>query len=244
MATVSPLASFRAGMFSWRTRRTREVRNCVSTPTNGVLSSPASGPESSARHRHLALSGHRPVLAAGAPSLASTGGGRRICQYKPGARLGAASLQARDAPLFLVRGHQAAITRVSLVCPFLQFAMQIAITLCRSSAKLASGARLPFGPVKRVAEEEKGPNGMPELGSPSVRRRRLAAELRRLREERNLTGEDVAESLGWSASKLSRIELARTGIKATDLSDLLGADGVSADHRTEVLGLVQRARTR
>jgi len=62
---------------------------------------------------------------------------------------------------------------------------------------------------------------MPELGSPSVRRRRLAAELRRLREERNLTGEDVAESLGWSASKLSRIELARTGIKAADLSRLL-----------------------
>ncbi|MDR2988441.1 MAG: helix-turn-helix transcriptional regulator [Nocardiopsaceae bacterium] len=85
---------------------------------------------------------------------------------------------------------------------------------------------------------------MPELGSPSVRRRRLAAELRRLREERNLTGEDVAESLGWSASKLSRIELARTGIKAADLSRLLAAYGVSADHRTELLGLVERSRTR
>jgi transcriptional regulator with XRE-family HTH domain len=85
---------------------------------------------------------------------------------------------------------------------------------------------------------------MPELGSPSVRRRRLAAELRRLREERNLTGEDVAESLGWSASKLSRIELARTGIKAADLSRLLGAYGVSADHRTELLGLVERSRSR
>jgi hypothetical protein len=68
------------------------------------------------------------------------------------------------------------------------------------------------------AETEPEPR---ELASPAVRRRRLAAELRRLREEADLTGEDVAKSLGWSASKLSRIELARTGIKPDDLSDLL-----------------------
>jgi transcriptional regulator with XRE-family HTH domain len=85
---------------------------------------------------------------------------------------------------------------------------------------------------------------MPELGSPSVRRRRLAAELRRLREEADLTGEDVAESLGWSASKLSRIELARTGIKAADLSDLLTRYGVPEDHRAELLRLVQKPRSR
>jgi transcriptional regulator with XRE-family HTH domain len=82
---------------------------------------------------------------------------------------------------------------------------------------------------------------MPELGSPSVRRRRLAAELRRLREERNLTGEDVAESLGWSASKLSRIELSRTGIKATDLNLLLTTYGVPEEHRTELLGLIEKS---
>jgi transcriptional regulator with XRE-family HTH domain len=85
---------------------------------------------------------------------------------------------------------------------------------------------------------------MPELGSPSVRRRRLAAELRRLREEADLTGEDVAESLGWSASKLSRIELARTGIKPGDLSSLLTRYGVPEDHRAELLRLVQKPRSR
>jgi transcriptional regulator with XRE-family HTH domain len=85
---------------------------------------------------------------------------------------------------------------------------------------------------------------MPELGSPSVSRRRLAAELRRLREERNLTGEDVAESLGWSASKLSRIELARTGIKAADLASLLTKYGLPEDHRAELLRLVAQPRTR
>src|SRR5258708_28264866 len=104
---------------------------------------------------------------------------------------------------------------------------------------LVSAARLlPIGTVTHVAAEEKGPSGMPELGSPSVSRRRLAAELRRLREKRNLTGEDVAESLGWSASKLSRIELARMGIKAADLASLLTKYGLPAGHRGELLKLV------
>ncbi len=85
---------------------------------------------------------------------------------------------------------------------------------------------------------------MPELGSPSVRRRQLAAELRRLREERNLTGEDVAEHLGWSASKLSRIELSRTGIKAPDLNRLLTTYGVPERQRTELLRLVESSRRR
>jgi transcriptional regulator with XRE-family HTH domain len=85
---------------------------------------------------------------------------------------------------------------------------------------------------------------MPELGSPSVRRRRLAAELRRLREERNLTGEDVADSLGWSASKLSRIELARTGIKSADLNRLLTTYGVPEEHRTELQRLIEKSRSR
>jgi transcriptional regulator with XRE-family HTH domain len=103
---------------------------------------------------------------------------------------------------------------------------------------------LPIDLVTHEVAEEKGPNGMPEPGSPSVRRRWLAAELRRLREEADLTGEDVAESLGWSASKLSRIELARTGIKPADLSDLLTRYGVPEDHRTELLRLVQKGRSR
>jgi transcriptional regulator with XRE-family HTH domain len=85
---------------------------------------------------------------------------------------------------------------------------------------------------------------MPELASPSVRRRRLAAELRRLREERNLTGEDVATALGWSASKLSRIELARIGIKAADLTRLLDEYGVPDEHKEQLLRLIERRRSR
>jgi transcriptional regulator with XRE-family HTH domain len=95
-----------------------------------------------------------------------------------------------------------------------------------------------------VAAEEKGPIGMSELGSPSVSRRRLAAELRRLREEHSLTGEDVAENLGWSASKLSRIETARIGIKAADLARLLDEYDVAAEHKAELLRLVGKPRSR
>jgi transcriptional regulator with XRE-family HTH domain len=82
----------------------------------------------------------------------------------------------------------------------------------------------------------------PEYGSPTVRRRRLAAELRRLRERASLTGEDVADQLGWSASKVSRIELYRTGIKTADLSRLLQLYGVSATHQAELLALAREPR--
>ncbi len=85
---------------------------------------------------------------------------------------------------------------------------------------------------------------MPELGSPLVRRRRLAAELRRLREERSLHGDAVAKSLGWSSSKLSRIETARIGIKAADLTKLLEKYEVAGDFQTELLALAARVSNR
>jgi transcriptional regulator with XRE-family HTH domain len=83
---------------------------------------------------------------------------------------------------------------------------------------------------------------MPEYGSPTVRRRRLASELRRLRERAALTGEEAAETLGWSASKISRIELYRTGIKTTDLGMLLELYGVAETHRGELLALAREPR--
>jgi transcriptional regulator with XRE-family HTH domain len=57
--------------------------------------------------------------------------------------------------------------------------------------------------------------------SPSTRERRLARELRDLRVAGPLHGKDVAARLGWSASKVSRIENGRIGISADDLDRLL-----------------------
>src|SRR5205823_2809490 len=65
---------------------------------------------------------------------------------------------------------------------------------------------------------------MPAPTSPTVRRRRLAAELRRLRDLLDLTLEEVAERLNWSASKLSRIETAKSGAKIIDVRGLRRTD--------------------
>jgi transcriptional regulator with XRE-family HTH domain len=82
---------------------------------------------------------------------------------------------------------------------------------------------------------------LPDPGSPTVRGRRLAAELRRLRERTGLTGDEVAERLGWSASKISRIELHRTKVKPADLRDLLDLYQVGEPRRSELLALAREA---
>lgn len=82
---------------------------------------------------------------------------------------------------------------------------------------------------------------MPEHGSPSLRRRRLATELRRLRELTGLTCERVADHLGWSASKLSRIETSKIGIKEEDVRRLLDQYRVSEPHRKELLALARES---
>jgi transcriptional regulator with XRE-family HTH domain len=82
---------------------------------------------------------------------------------------------------------------------------------------------------------------VPDYGSPTVRRRRLAAELRRLREHSGLTGDDVASHLGWSASKISRYELARTGLKPAEVGKLLDLYGVRASRKEQLLALAREA---
>lgn len=64
---------------------------------------------------------------------------------------------------------------------------------------------------------------MAPRSSPTARRRRLAAALRRLRETRKLSCAEVGREVGWSESKVSRIETGRTGIRADDLDRLLHA---------------------
>lgn len=81
---------------------------------------------------------------------------------------------------------------------------------------------------------------MPEPASPTVRRRRLAAELRRLRGD--LTGEFVAEHMGWSASKVSRIENAHTAPRTSELRKLLSLYGVEGPYADELLALAMEAK--
>lgn len=82
---------------------------------------------------------------------------------------------------------------------------------------------------------------MADHGSPLVARRRLGAELRRLREQANLTGDYVAKRLKWSPSKISRYELARTGLKPAEVAKLLDLYKPDAATRAELLELASRA---
>lgn len=74
--------------------------------------------------------------------------------------------------------------------------------------------------------------------APSVRGRQLAAELRRLRDAATLTGEEAASRLGWSASKISRIENGQTPPSVADLRRVLDLYEVSGTQRgrLELLG--------
>lgn len=82
---------------------------------------------------------------------------------------------------------------------------------------------------------------MPEPTSPTVRRRRLAAELRRLRERAGLTGDEVAEGVGWSASKVSRIETAQTAPRESDIRKLLALYDIGGRDADELLALAKEA---
>ena len=79
---------------------------------------------------------------------------------------------------------------------------------------------------------------------PSVRARQLAAELRRLRDETGLTGEEAGGRLGWSGAKVSRIETARITVTPADVTRLLDLYGVSGQRRDRLGELGRRAGER
>jgi transcriptional regulator with XRE-family HTH domain len=76
----------------------------------------------------------------------------------------------------------------------------------------------------------------------TVRRRRLAFELRRLREATNLTCEEVAGQLECSASKISRIETGRVLASPRDVRDMAEIYGVPGDQRDSLVQLARDAR--
>src|SRR5580693_9208052 len=76
---------------------------------------------------------------------------------------------------------------------------------------------------------------------PVVQSALLRGELVRLRKERELTQEKVAEDLEWSPSKLIRVEGGRSGITKTDLDALLTRYGVEVEADREKLQEINRA---
>jgi len=83
---------------------------------------------------------------------------------------------------------------------------------------------------------------MVSVHSPTVRRRRLALELRRLREAARLTCEEVADHLECSASKISRVETGRVSVSPRDVRDMLDLYGVPTAQRESLVQLARDSR--
>lgn len=85
---------------------------------------------------------------------------------------------------------------------------------------------------------------MPPTYSPTVRLRRLARELRKMREESGLTPEAAAAQLGWSRSKVSRVETGRTMASRADVAAVCDLYGAGSDVRAGLLQLAKEVRQR
>ena len=87
---------------------------------------------------------------------------------------------------------------------------------------------------------------MPIRPSPTVRRRRLRYELRRLREQRGLTIEQVSEASGGDLkpSTISRWETGDRSVRPTDLRLLLDIYDIGGEQRELLLTLAREARER
>lgn len=68
-----------------------------------------------------------------------------------------------------------------------------------------------------AAESETRSSSVPSNGSPTVRRRRLGAQLRDLRRKSDVSVETVADAFDVTPSTIYRMELGRVGVKSRDI---------------------------
>jgi transcriptional regulator with XRE-family HTH domain len=80
--------------------------------------------------------------------------------------------------------------------------------------------------------------------TPTIGGRQLARELRDLREQRGLTGEQAAVMIGWEQSKISRMENAKMRITSGEVMELCEAYGIDGDERARLIHHARNARQR
>ena len=78
----------------------------------------------------------------------------------------------------------------------------------------------------------------------TVGSRRLVIELKRFREQAGLTGEQVAEQMGWSVAKVYRIEGDKVRVLPRDAQRLLTLYGIGGDQAEAVMQLARLARAK
>ena len=95
-------------------------------------------------------------------------------------------------------------------------------------------------------EQQTAPAPLADLegGGPTAARLRLGAQLRQLRQAAGLTRQDAAAAIRSSASKITRLELGRTGIKPRDLADLLDMYGADPAGQASMMALARIGNNR
>lgn len=78
--------------------------------------------------------------------------------------------------------------------------------------------------------------------TPTIGGRQLARELRHLREQAGMTGEEAAKALSWEQSKISRTENAKMRVTAGEVMELCEAYSVGDEKRTQLVQLARSAR--
>ena len=84
--------------------------------------------------------------------------------------------------------------------------------------------------------------------TPTLQRLALGAELRRIREARGMTIEEVAHDLlerlgpGFSTAKISRMETAKRGLNQRDVRDLCEYYGLAPEQRDRLVAMAKAAR--
>lgn len=81
-------------------------------------------------------------------------------------------------------------------------------------------------------------------GSPTARRRRLAIELKKLREDSKLTCAQVGEALDWSGSKVNRMETGQGRVQPSDVDALCRHYGTDDELRLLLMSLAKDSKTR
>lgn len=82
------------------------------------------------------------------------------------------------------------------------------------------------------------------MSSPTVRRLQLGRELRRLREQAQVTREEAAEELECNLSKISKIETGRMSLAPAEVKNLLRLYRVPDDQTEQVFAIAREARKR
>jgi transcriptional regulator with XRE-family HTH domain len=95
--------------------------------------------------------------------------------------------------------------------------------------------------VRPELEQQAAPAPLADLesGEPTAARLRLGAQLRQLRQAAGISRQDAGRAIRSSASKVTRLELGRTGVKERDLADLLGLYGVDPAGQASMMALAR-----